>query len=231
VIRKSPGQSTENESRDQVGRTLTASDTTSLYLNIKRESARNRWVQYGLGLTGRGCGRAFTSRAVGYLPKACKALTRVQMNTEKKSPIDQWTVCAGDHIHWGAYGGAGLLLCYAPPGELPSYLLQQRSKSVDHGGTWGIPGGAMRKNESPEAAARREAEEEIGPIPAYRVTGIEAQDCGGGWNFYVVTATVDRPFDAFCVRETDATGWFTREDMRSLNLHPDFQKWLEQHLL
>lgn len=151
------------------------------------------------------------------------------MGAEPKSNADQWTVCESDHVHWGAYGAAGLLLSYAPNGEPRSYLLQQRSKSVDHGGTWGMPGGAMRKGESPEGTARREAEEEIGPLPPYRVTGIDAQDCGGGWNFYIVSATVDKPFDAFCVRETDATGWFTREDMRSLKLHPDFSKWVEEH--
>jgi len=87
----------------------------------------------------------------------------------------------------------------------------------------------MRSGESPEATARREAQEEIGPLPTYRVTGIDVQDCGGGWKFHIVRADIDRPFIAFCVRETDATGWFTREEMQSLPLHPGFRAWLDEH--
>lgn len=151
------------------------------------------------------------------------------MHSDEQSPADRWTVCEEGHIHWGANGAAGLLLRYAPRGETPAYLLQRRSRLVDHGGTWGMPGGAMRRGESPEAAARREAEEEIGQLPFYRVTGIETQDCGGGWKFYVVTADVDHPFEAFCVRETDAVGWFSRDEMRSFDLHPGFLRWLDEH--
>lgn len=151
------------------------------------------------------------------------------MNRSEKSNAERWIVCGEDHVHWGADGGAGLLLCYAPHGETPVYLLQLRSKLVDYGGMWGMPGGAIRKGESPEVAARREAEEEIGPLPLYRVEQTEGQECGGGWTFHVVTANVERPFDAFCVRETDATGWFTRDEMRSLNLHPGFLRWLDEH--
>jgi len=142
--------------------------------------------------------------------------------------MDRWTVCDEGHVHWGAAGAAGLLFRYVPQQGEPSYLLQQRSRWVDHGGTWGIPGGAIREGETPEVTARREAEEEIGPLPSYRVTGIEVQDCGGGWEFHMLTADVDLPFLAYCVQESDATGWFTREEMRSLSLHPGFRKWLDE---
>ena len=72
-------------------------------------------------------------------------------------------------------------------------------------------------------------EEEIGTVPSYRLTGDEVQECGGGWKLHILTADVDRPFDAFCGQETDATGWFTREDMRSLSLHPELRKWMDEH--
>ena len=86
--------------------------------------------------------------------------------------MKSWTVCHKGHVHWGAKDAAGLLLRCLPQEGEPVYLLQQRSRWVDFGGTWGIPGGAIREGESPEVAARREVEEEIGPIPSYRVTGV-----------------------------------------------------------
>ena len=141
--------------------------------------------------------------------------------------MDRWTICDSGHVHWGTLGGAGLFLRYSPPKGEPTYLLQQRSNGVDYGGTWGIPGGAIRTGERPEITARREAEEEIGPLPAYHVDAIEAQDCGGNWKFHIVSAHVNDPFPAFCVRETEATGWFTRADMDELRLHPGFRRWLE----
>ncbi len=148
----------------------------------------------------------------------------------EKRVTERWTICEKDHVHWGAAGGAGLLFRYTPEDGEESYLLQLRSRSVDQGGTWGIPGGAIREGESPEAAARREAEEEIGPLPPYRVMRIDTQECGAGWRFYIVSADVDYPFPAFCVHETDATGWFTRKEMNNLRLHSEFRKWVDKTL-
>jgi 8-oxo-dGTP pyrophosphatase MutT (NUDIX family) len=142
---------------------------------------------------------------------------------------DRWTFCRLGHIHWGAHGGAGLLLRHVPQRGHPVYLLAERSRWVDEGGTWGIPGGAIHDGESPEAAARREASEEIWPVSAYHVTGVDVQDCGGGWKYWIVCADVDAPFAAYVARETDATGWFTLGEMPMLRLHPGFRKWVEEH--
>jgi hypothetical protein len=46
-----------------------------------------------------------------------------------------------------------------------------------------------------------------------------------------VTADVENPFTSFCVQETDASGWFTREEMQGLNLHPDFRRWFDERKL
>jgi len=143
--------------------------------------------------------------------------------------MECWTVCDTGHVHWGARGAAGFLFRYTPSEGEASYLLQQRSRLVDNGGRWGIPGGAIQEGESPESAARRETKEEIGVLPSYRVRAVEIQDCGGGWKFHLIIADVDRLFEAFCVRETDATGWFTREDMHRLALHPGLQYWLAHY--
>ena len=149
------------------------------------------------------------------------------MTTPDKA--DRWTFCRNGHVHWGVLGGAGLLLRYVPQRGEPVYLLTERSRWVDEGGTWGIPGGAIHHDESPEETAHRGAAEEIWPVPGYRVTGIDVQDCGGGWRFHIVRADVDEPFTAYCARDTDATGWFTVPEMGALRLHPGFRQWVEQH--
>ena len=138
---------------------------------------------------------------------------------------EHWTICAHGHVHWGA-NGAGLLLRYAPAGQDPRYLLALRSRWVDEPATWGIPGGAIRTGESPEAAARREMAEEIGRLPQYRIVADEVQDCGAGWRFHIFLTDVDETFDAYSVLETDATGWFTTDEMCTLPLHSGVQRWL-----
>jgi 8-oxo-dGTP diphosphatase len=130
-------------------------------------------------------------------------------------------------VHWGANGGAGLLCRYAPPGGEPRYLLTQRSRSVDEGGTWGIPGGTIRDGETPEAAGRREVMEEIDVLPDYRLLREEVQDCDGGWRFHIFVLEVADQFEAYTGRETDATGWFTPEEVRSLLLHSGIRRWLD----
>lgn len=72
-----------------------------------------------------------------------------------------------DRDHWdklastGYYGaqGAGCLFLAQDSGRV---LLALRSAEVEQPRTWGVLGGAIDKGESPEAAARREAQEEAG---------------------------------------------------------------------
>lgn len=142
---------------------------------------------------------------------------------------ERWTICALDHVHWGANGGAGLLLRYRSADSEPRYLLALRSRWADEPATWGFPGGAIRDGESPEEAARRETVEEIGGLPTYGVAAEEMQDCGGGWRFHIFLADVEAMFDAYSVRETDATGWFTSLQMRELPLHSGLRRWLDEH--
>jgi len=145
---------------------------------------------------------------------------------------ERWTICRLGHVHWGARGGAGFLFRHrAGPSAPTTYLLAQRSRWVDEGNSWGIPGGALREDESPEEAARREVREELSVLPRYRVSDVEVQDCGGGWQFTIFTADVDREFDAFVGRETDAFGWFTGEQIAQLSLHPGLRRMLDGRVL
>lgn len=142
--------------------------------------------------------------------------------------MEIWVVCEKGHVHWGS-AGAGILFRFTPEKGEAGYLLQRRGSSVDYAGLWGIPGGAMRDSESPEVTARREAEEEIGTLPPYRLTSIHVEDCGGGWKFHVVVADVAEPFPALCGKETEAIGWFTMRDIEGLSLHPGFRVWFQSY--
>ncbi|HEX4115955.1 MAG TPA: NUDIX hydrolase [Solirubrobacteraceae bacterium] len=142
---------------------------------------------------------------------------------------ERWTVCAAGHVHWGALGAAGLLVSCRDD-DAPRFLLARRSRWVDEGGRWGIPGGAIRDGESPGEAARREFGEELDVMTEYRVTDLQRQDCGGGWAFWTVCARVDASFETFCGSETDATGWFTLDQLTALDLHPGFRRWVKDAL-
>ena len=103
-----------------------------------------------------------------------------------------------------------------------------RAAWVHEGGTWSIPGGALRAGESPRAGAYRETIEEIGPIPDSVVTGTDTVDCGGGWLFHTVHATVERPFAAPGSPEVDAVRWVTEGELGQLALHPGFRRWMNR---
>jgi 8-oxo-dGTP pyrophosphatase MutT (NUDIX family) len=72
-----------------------------------------------------------------------------------------------DHLHaralqqtgfWGAQGAGCIFLAR----DTKRLLIAHRSGYVEQPGTWGTWGGAIDRSENPEAAARREAEEEAG---------------------------------------------------------------------
>ncbi len=66
----------------------------------------------------------------------------------------------------GCRAGAALLLLYPWKGE-PHFLLTLRREDLpDHPGQVSLPGGALDEGETVEAAALREAAEEIGAVPS-----------------------------------------------------------------
>ena len=123
--------------------------------------------------------------------------------------------------HWGEHGAAGLL-AYHVTGDVVRYLLQKRSLYTHGGGTWSIPGGALRRGESPADGARRETAEELGSVPrGLRYSGIVTTDFGG-WKYHTVLFRSPELFTGPGNWEAAEHRWVTATDMADLPLHPGF---------
>ncbi|WP_277209076.1 NUDIX domain-containing protein [Isoptericola croceus] len=156
-----------------------------------------------------------------------------------RHPGDGWVEC-GDHRHWGLHGAAGLFLTRrAPPapdgtpGAVTDVVLQHRATWSHHGGTWGIPGGAVTPTETPTQGALREAAEEAGLDPAVvRVVGEHVLD-HGVWTYTTVLAETIAGARVH-VAATDPEGievrWVPVAEVSGLDLHPAFGDALP-HLL
>ena len=123
---------------------------------------------------------------------------------------------------WGSQG-AGLLLT---TGE--KVLLLLRSGEVEEPGTWGISGGAVRRDsdtgqhQDVKSAALQEAREEMGSLPPYRITGSWIYQ-EGSFRYTTFVGTVDpEVIDTWAPAlnwENDDYGWFSHEELADLDLH------------
>lgn len=143
--------------------------------------------------------------------------------------------CSRGCKHWGERGAAGLLVRHTDLEGTHHYLLQQRSKYVDHGGKWSIPGGAIEKGESPFEAGTREGDEELGGLPQLGHVGTHSND-HGGWSYHTVIADSPEKFkpteDGTHSHEADGHRWFTADKIDEMHssgeLHPGFaESWPE----
>lgn len=135
-----------------------------------------------------------------------------------RGPEDAWV--DGPHgRYWGTYGAAGLLLAHPDAGV----LLQLRAIWSHLGGTWGLPGGAIKADETPEAAAIREADEEAG-VPPHRVTVLDTSILDlGYWSYTTVLARAEELFvPAIGDAESEALRWVPFDEVETLRLHPGF---------
>ena len=128
------------------------------------------------------------------------------------------------HVHIGAYA-----LCRDTSNRL---LLVRATAGLEDGGLWTMPGGGIEWGEHPDAALRRELEEETGltDIKAYRVAAVYSHAYKGrtdwqgdpvhhlGIVYDVVLATFDlRPEEG---GSTDHCVWLTECQVRELPLGP-----------
>jgi 8-oxo-dGTP pyrophosphatase MutT (NUDIX family) len=135
-----------------------------------------------------------------------------------RGPEDAW-VDGPQGVYWGTFGAAGLLLAHPEAGV----LLQLRAIWSHLGGTWGLPGGARKADETPEAAAIREADEEAGvPPELVTVLGSSVFDLGY-WSYTTVLARAERLFTPIVGdAESEALRWVPLEEVETLPLHPAF---------
>jgi len=138
-----------------------------------------------------------------------------------------WLSCSGPRgRHWGRYGAAGLLLA-APMADGWAVLLDERADWVHHGGTVGVPGGAMHLGERPIEAALREVHEEVHGLDTVEIDVVteheqKCPDCGR-WAYTTIVARTARPHPvqprSF---ESAAVTWFAADQVEQLSLHPGF---------
>ena len=137
-----------------------------------------------------------------------------------RDPGDQWVYGPNGEKVWGAFGAAGVLVWNR---EDDTVLLQLRAEWSHHGGTWGIPGGAIRKGEDAVTGALREANEEAG-VPAELLTVLftDVLDLEI-WSYTTVVAQASEVFEPVMGdAESEALAWIALDQVTEFPLHPGF---------
>ena len=136
-----------------------------------------------------------------------------------RDPGDAWAEGPDGTKYWGRFGAAGLVAWHPAAG----ILLQHRAEWSHHGGTWGIPGGAIRQGEQAIDGAFREANEEAGvPRELLTVLFTEVFDLGF-WSYTTVVAESSEVFEPVMADgESEALAWIALDDVDSFPLHPGF---------
>lgn len=107
------------------------------------------------------------------------------------------------------------------------YFLQKRGQDMNNPGSWGLPGGTSRHGEEPWKAAVRETQEEIGD---FTLTGpaVHFKEKKDGRVVHIFMCDAPEPFapamNGATPEETAGWGWFTRSEIKKLDLQPNFKK-------
>jgi len=105
-----------------------------------------------------------------------------------------------------------------------SVLLQLRAEWSHHGGTWGIPGGALKFGEDAIAGAMREAHEEAG-VPEELLIALDTHVIDlKFWAYTTVIVETRKHFEpAYNDLESSDLQWIPRVEVESYDLHPRFK--------
>ncbi len=143
-------------------------------------------------------------------------------------PGDGWVECRCGHRHWGRHGAAGLLL-WRPlhhPATGPhdyAVVLQHRALWSHHGGTWGLPGGAVDPGETDVEGALREAREEAALPPSGMAVRASHRLEHPDWSYTTVVAeAVENVEPRVSDPESLGVAWVEGADVRDRPLLPAF---------
>lgn len=125
--------------------------------------------------------------------------------------------------YWGKKG-AGILFT-----DGTHILLLRRAGNSDNKGTWGLPGGKLKKGESFSSGARRESQEETGIRPPGDLFD-RFEDRDGHHTFVVFLFKVKEPFEVYLSKEHDKSKWAKIDDLSSFKLHPRLEKNIDRYL-
>ena len=139
----------------------------------------------------------------------------------------------GTH-QWGKYGAAGVMLRHVDEDGTERFLMVQRGPIVStNKGKWQLPGGALNSNENDYQGTARELWEELQTPDGYMDTikpkGEVRFEHSSGWHYTNIAAQVDEQFEPTVDgTETGDAGWFTREEIAELPLHPSLASNLDK---
>ena len=142
-----------------------------------------------------------------------------------RGPGDEWVYGENGEKFWGSFGAAGLLVWHRELGV----LLQHRSLWSHFGGTWGLPGGALKPDEGTIAGAMREANEEAGVDPELLRVMFSTVLDRGVWTYTTVVVEAMAEFEPVIGdAESVAVAWVALDDVAGLPLHPGFEAtWVD----
>lgn len=118
---------------------------------------------------------------------------------------------------------AGVIL-FNRKGEL-LLLLRDDIPSIGHPNHWNLVGGGIEDGESPEQAAIREAEEEIGvrldEVPLFRLYSIACEHVPGLVHpYYVHWSRLERPIEDLTLGEGQDMRFFAPAELSGLRIIP-----------
>jgi 8-oxo-dGTP diphosphatase len=136
---------------------------------------------------------------------------------------DGFLACSDNNIRWGRFGAAGILFVLRGT-ERPEVLLQLRSHLSHEGGFWSCPGGALEEGEMSFAAAWRESDEELGPLPdKWRLCGQHIFRPVEDWQYTTFVVEVSHRFGSPRTFESVDIAWVPVGRVLEYSLHPGFE--------
>lgn len=131
---------------------------------------------------------------------------------------------------WGVYGAAGIAMRHIDPDGTERFFLAKRGAELSGGAnTWAFPGGAIDKGETPITGSLREFQEEINvDVPEVHIHHEHRVTEHDTWSYTTVVATVPTLFVPPTTMDWESSdaGWFTREEIAAMPLHPGVEKSL-----